>query len=374
MKAADLLRTALRRPSLAQIRHVAPVPFRTAEPKVARIYRDLEREFGLLAPPIALHASSPDVLAASWALLRESMVAPGRADLASKEAVAVAVSEHNACPFCITVHSSMLTTLVGSGAAAHQPARTWAEAHATRPASVSAGVRGPGPDHLPEFVAVAVLLHYLNRMAHVFLGDFPLPPYVPPAALRAVMPALTRLRRSASRQEPAPGRSLDLLPAAALPVDLAWAADGPAHIARAFAQAAAVIDAAGERSVPDRVRELVLGALRVWDGAPPGLSRSWTEPLLNELPWGDRVPGRLALLVALAPYQVDAAAIGAYRVQAPDDASLVELAAWASMAAAREAGGWAASTGATSTGERPDHRTAACVRHYAERHDTPAQD
>lgn len=346
MQAAHLLRPALRRASLAQVRHVTPVPWRAASPKVARVYRDLEREFGLLAPPIALHSPSPDVLAASWVMLREAMVAPGRAPLAAKEAVAVAVSEHNACPFCVTVHSSMLTSLVASDtAAAHGPARAWAEAHLTRPAAVPA--QGPVPpahpapdrDQLPELAAVAVLLHYLNRMAHVFLGDFPLPPHVPSGALRAVMPVLTRLRRSAGHPAPAPGRSLDLLAAAPLPSDLAWAAAGPEHVSRAFAQAAAVIDAAGERSVPEAVRALVLDALRRWDGQPPGPSRSWTEPHLRALSSADLAPGRFALLVALAPYQVDAAAVAACRAFAPHDAGLVELAAWASMAAARQAGG-----------------------------------
>ncbi|MDN3022781.1 carboxymuconolactone decarboxylase family protein [Streptomyces sp. S.PB5] len=331
-----------------QIRHVSPVAYRTAPPAVSRVYRALESEFGLLAPPIALHAPSPDVLAASWVMLREAMIAPGSVGLAAKEAVAVAVSEHNSCPFCITVHSAMLNSLTVHGAsdpapaiADHQAARDWARANTARP-GVSGRTDGPGPDHRPELVAVAVLLHYLNRMAQIFLGPVPLPRGIPHQSLRVVMPVLSWLRRSAGPAASPPGRSVGLLPAARVPSDLAWTAGGPSHLAEAFGRAAAVIDTAGERSVPAPVRALVRATLREWDGRPPGISRAWVEPLLREVPSECRAHTRLALLVALAPYQVDGQMVADVRAADAADSRLIDLVAWASMAAAREAGAWMA--------------------------------
>lgn len=334
--------------SLVQIRHVSPVAYRTAPPEVSRVYRALESEFGLLAPPIALHAPSPDVLAASWVMLREAMIAPGAVGLAAKEAVAVAVSEHNSCPFCVTVHAAMLNSLTVHGAsgtsvahADHRAALDWVRANTARP-GVSGRTDEPGPDHRPELVAVAVLLHYLNRMAQVFLGPVPLPRGIPHQSARVVMPVLSWLRRSAGSAASQPGESVGLLPAARIPSDLAWAAGGPGHLAEAFARAAAVIDTAGERSVPAPVRALVRSALREWDGRPPGISRAWAEPLLREVPLECRAQARLALLVALAPYQVDEQLIADVRAADTADSRLVDLAAWASMAAAREAGAWMA--------------------------------
>ena len=49
---------------------------------------------------------------------------------------------------------------------------------------------------------------------------------------------------------------------------------------------------------------------------------------------------RLALLTALASYQVDRSVIDKFRLDWPDDATLVELTSWASLAAARRVGGW----------------------------------
>lgn len=347
MTAAHVVRTVVRPLSLVQIRHVSPVPFRTAPPAVSRVYRAMEAEFGLLAPPVALHAPSPDVLAASWVMLRESMIVPGLVGLAAKEAVAVAVSEHNSCPFCVTVHTSMLNSLVEPGSSDgaradgdHWAASAWARANAARPSGPDRAAAPGDPAQLPELIAVAVLLHYLNRMAQVFLGAEPLPRGVPRQSLRAVMPVLSWLRRSAGRVARSPGDSLGLLPAARVPGDLAWTHSGPGHVTQAFVRAAAAIDTAGERSVPAPVRETVRTALRAWDGKPPGISRAWLEPFLRDVATADRAPARLALLVALAPYQVDKAAIDDFRAIAPADSSFVDLAAWASMAAAREAGGW----------------------------------
>ncbi|MGW2248876.1 carboxymuconolactone decarboxylase family protein [Kitasatospora sp. NPDC001660] len=311
--AGPLLRTALRG-SLAQVRHVAPVrPARAGAP-VARVYAEVEREFGMLAPPVALHAPSPQVLAAAWMMLRETLLAAGRADRAEKEEVAAAVSRANACPYCVEVHTTAVEALggpVGSGALAPFP-----------------------PALAPELVGVAATFHYLNRMVSLFLGDSPLPPKAPSAARRAALALLGRMARQSAAAAPSPGGSLDLLPAARLPEDLVWAAGVPS-IAGAFARAAAVIDAGGERSVPAPVRSLVTAELAAWDGTPPGLGRAWLEPAVSSLPPEHRAAGRLALLTAKAAYQVDDAVMVAARQSVPSDTRLIELTAWTSLTTAR---------------------------------------
>src|SRR5207245_4256084 len=111
---AALIRKALRR-SLAQIRHVSVVPPGRAEGLVAAVYAQVERDFGMLAPPVALHSPAAGPLAACWVMLRETLVAHGLADRAAKEAVAAAVSLGNTCPYCVAVHNAVL------GGLAHRP-------------------------------------------------------------------------------------------------------------------------------------------------------------------------------------------------------------------------------------------------------------
>jgi AhpD family alkylhydroperoxidase len=335
--AAGVVRVALRR-TLRDVKYVEAVRPRRARGLVRDVYRQVERDFGMLAPPIALHSPAPEVLAAAWLMLRESLVAGGSASRADKEVVAAAVSAANSCPYCVEVHGMALGSLgepdaaaaIEAGDAGAIPDRdtralaAWARGEGRLPADVPAGTAA-------EFTAVAVAFHYLNRMVSVFLGPSPLPAAVPPAA-RAKAKAVLGILLKPGDAPPA-GEALGLLPAT--PADgPGWAPPG-GTLADAFARAAAAIEAAGERSVPPRVRDLVRCEVKAWDGKPPGLSRAWAEPVLAELPEGERAAGRLALLTAKGAYQVGPADV---RPERTDDRALVELVSWTALTSAVAAG------------------------------------
>ncbi|MEO3867438.1 carboxymuconolactone decarboxylase family protein [Nonomuraea sp. B12E4] len=332
---------------LAQIRHVTPVRPATAQGLVAQVYAQVEREFGMLAPPVILHSPAPEALAASWAMLRESLIADGTQCREAKEAVAAEVSRANACPYCVDVHQATLEALLRS-----RPASGGGSAPAGGPppaggsiptgGSLPTGGSGPadgsvpvgGPARSPELVAVTVTFHYLNRMVNVFLGPSPLPPRLPAPARGLMLRLFGLIMRPAAAKPRVPGAAAALLDPAPLPADLGWARDMP-HLSRAFAGAAAAIDAAGRRSVPQEVRDLVTSCLNGWDGTPPGPSRAWLADPVSGLPPAQRPAARLALLTAMASYQVDQEVVNEFRRQAPSDLTLVEFTAWASLTAAR---------------------------------------
>ena len=81
------------------VRYVRPVRPEEATGLVAAVYCQLERDFQLLAP-ITLTSPLPSLLAASWTVLRETLVAGGVPRL-EKELVAEAVSKANVCPYCV---------------------------------------------------------------------------------------------------------------------------------------------------------------------------------------------------------------------------------------------------------------------------------
>jgi AhpD family alkylhydroperoxidase len=329
-----LLIPAMSRTSLAQIRHVRPVPPHTADKLVARVRDQMQRDFGLLAPPVWLHSPAPPVLAACWIVLRETLLTGGLVDRAAKESVASAVSAANSCPYCVDVHSATLRALAGG----REPTG--------RVRDLAAWVRnGPPygdppfpPEEAPEVIAVAVAFHYINRMVHVFLPESPFPPALPASARGGARWMFGRLMRPAALRVAAAGESLDLLPAAPLPEDLSWAAGRP-EIGQAYARMVAAVDEAGTRAVPASVRKLVLDRLAGWDGRPPGLSRCWVDEAVRELPLTDRPAGRLSLLTAFASSQVDQSAVDEFRSHRPADADLIGLCAWAGLAAARWVGG-----------------------------------
>jgi alkylhydroperoxidase family enzyme len=326
---------------VTQVRYVSPVHRGAAKGLVGRVYEQVEREFGVLAPSLVLLSPAPQVLAASWLMLRETLLAASTVDRAAKEAVATAVSRANTCPWCVTVHSTMLSGLAQGHELADPRLREvtgWARDCGTADGAVAHEPACPAAQ-APELIGTTVLFHYYNRMVNVFLTDLPLPPGAPRLALSPVMWILDRRMRPAAVRSHQPGTSLDLLPAAPLPPDLSWASGDPVT-GDAFARGCAAIDAAGARSVPPSVRDLLLTELGTWQGEPRGPSRAWADSAASVLPAADQPAGRLALLTALASAQVDRSVVKAFRTTQRGDTALVELTAWASLAAARRAGTW----------------------------------
>ncbi|WP_409495136.1 carboxymuconolactone decarboxylase family protein [Amycolatopsis sp. cmx-11-12] len=304
--APKLVKLALRR-VLREVRYVRPVPAGKATGLVRDVYRQLERDFGMLAPPVALHSPSPPVLAATWLMLRESLVAAGETSRADREVVASLVSRANSCPYCVEVHGMALDSLGRSSVAS----------------AIAAGEAVPDPlagalsaAARAELTAVAFTFHYLNRVVTVFLGPSPLPSSVPDSARSRAKAVLGRFLRPV--EDASPGLSLDLLPPGSR--DFSWAAGNPV-VAGAFSRASAAFGSVG---ISPGVRDVVLRNLSTWDGMSPGLSRSWVDAV-------DDPVARLALVVAKAPYQVDDALVAGAGL---GDRELIELVGWASFVAA----------------------------------------
>jgi AhpD family alkylhydroperoxidase len=76
--------------------------------------RQIEREFPLFAHLAALQ-HHPELLAASWALLRESIVAAG--DRAEAEHIAGVISKANRCGYLTALHAAVLTGMGQFGTA-----------------------------------------------------------------------------------------------------------------------------------------------------------------------------------------------------------------------------------------------------------------
>jgi AhpD family alkylhydroperoxidase len=349
--AGRFTRTAADR-GLAQIRHVHPVRQGAARSYTASVYAQVERDFGMLAPPVALHSPAPRPLAAAWSILRETLVASGAVARAAKEAIAAAVSHGNSCPYCVDVHTAAMhgvakgrDALLVAGdridAVADPGVReiaAWARASGRREDVERHGWPVPRAQ-APELIGVAVTFQYYNRMAHMFLPGSPIPSQVPAAAKGTLWRLLGSFMWRAARGNHEPGASLSLLPPVELPEELAWAG-GSHHIGGAFARASAAFAGAGVRSAPPAVHELVHSRLAQWHGQPAPLSRAWVDDAVTGLAAGERATGRLALLAAFAPYQVDDAVIAEFRQDQPDDRTLVELTSWASFAAAVRVGSW----------------------------------
>ncbi|WP_426512333.1 carboxymuconolactone decarboxylase family protein [Dactylosporangium sp. McL0621] len=315
-------------------RFVVPVPRRAATGTVAAVYAASAHELGALFAP---HLSpAPDLHAALWAVLRESMLT-GTAPRARKEAVAAAVAVVNRCPFCIDAHTAMLHATGEHGLAAavlrgEEPDALVAWARSTRSA---APAPWPFPVALaPEYVGTALANHFINRMVDALRPGSPLPG----GALRSPSRRAAGFVLSRTvRRTLTPGQSLALLEPAAGPVASPWAGDGPVAVAWAAFERAAT---AGGELLGDAARAVLHEAVAAWRGEHPELG-GWPGTVLDAVPEEERAGARLALLAALAPYRLTESAVAAWRssVGPRGDAELVRVLAYGAFAAVRQLAG-----------------------------------
>ncbi|MGI8331723.1 carboxymuconolactone decarboxylase family protein [Actinomadura scrupuli] len=325
-------------------RYVSPVTTERATGQVAGVYAQLAADFGLARMPLFMTLSpEPGVLAATWALLRESLLA-GRAPRTGKEVVATGVSLANRCPFCVDAHTVLLhatgahrlaeTLARGQAPADPEQARLLAWATATRTPGAPELAAPPFPDGLaPEYIGTALAFHFINRMASALLTDNLLPGNLQRSRLVRSLSGRT-LGRAVRRRLPA-GDSLPLL--AGLPTGPApaWAAGAPVGTAFAALRATATT---GGALLGEPARATVLSTVTGWEGgAHPPLADGRLDRPLAALPAPDRPGARLALLTALAPYRITDADVTGWRGTGRTDAELVRLLAFGALAAVERA-------------------------------------
>jgi alkylhydroperoxidase family enzyme len=307
-----------------QIRYLAPFNYSKATGLGLAVIDQLARDF-VVGPPVTIHLPNPELMAGVWAMGRECLAA-GREGREKRELIAAEVSRLNACPYCLDVHSAMLHAFDHGDAftdPAFAPYADWASATLTPDSPLFRNPPFPAAEG-PKFLGTAVCFHYLNRMVNVFLD--PAPFTFHGRAIIRMSGKMLRPLVTAQRVE----QGDFLTPAApSLPPEFAWAFPDP-YIAGGLARFAAAAEAAGAESVEPAVQELVIGQVANWRGEAPPLD--WTS--------GQTPSARLALLTALASYQVDDKVIAAFRQQGKSDRDLINVTAWASYVAVKRIASW----------------------------------
>ncbi|MGW7254332.1 carboxymuconolactone decarboxylase family protein [Streptomyces sp. NPDC054834] len=311
-------------------RHTQPPSPKSATGRVAEVYRQIADDFGIDRPPtFVVLSSAPELLAPTWALMRESLIA-GPGSRTGKELAAYGVSLANKCPFCLDAHTVLLHA-TGDHALAEQLARDedpktpeharlldWGLA--TR--VPGAGLRPyPFPDdHAPGYLGTALAFHFINRVVSALLTEQLLPGGA--QRFRAVRSLAGRSLSRTVRRDAAPGAALPLLANTGPGPD--WAAATPVGPAYAALRTAAQ---AGAGLLDPHERDLVRQTVEDWDGShPPAVLRGF--PHRRERPGA-----RLALLAALAPYRITDEDVAAWRGPEYTDRCLVRLVAYGAFAA-----------------------------------------
>jgi AhpD family alkylhydroperoxidase len=332
------------------IKYIQPVKPSSAHGLVADVYMQIKEDFGKIAEPFLMHSPLPELLAGAWMVCRETELV-GQVPREIKEAVAAAISKINQCPYCVDAHTIMLTA-IGEKKTAQAISNDqydsipdgkmrliveWALATNT---PTSPLLRSPpfSRQEAPEIIGTAVFYHYINRMAKVLLSDTPLPSnqfwlknFLKQMASRMFSRAVNRTKNV--------GESLRFLPKADLPNDLRWAKPA-SNIATAYASFTSAIEKVGDYVLPPAVRAYIQEEVDVWHGQTSELSLAWSEDEISKLDAATQAAADLALLTAIAPYEIDKNIVSTFKKYAAQDDKLVGTLAWASFTAARKISTW----------------------------------
>lgn len=283
-------------------------------------------------PTFQALSAAPELLAATWALMREALLA-GDASRVERELVASAVSRANRCRFCVDAHVMLLHALgehelaevIARGETPQQPRH--AELAAWAEASRSPRATGWSSPYGPEITGTLLAFHVINRVVSALLDPDLLPGGLQRSAV--VRSVGGRLYARTVREPKEPGRSLPLLEAGTA-VPPAWAGDSPVGIAYASLKQAAT---RGGELLSDVARQTVTATVRWEDGQHPDRPAEWAADLIRDLPGTDRVGTRIALLAAFAPSAIRTGDVALWRLSHPADADLVRLIAYGAITA-----------------------------------------
>ncbi|MET8122520.1 carboxymuconolactone decarboxylase family protein [Micromonospora sp. NPDC005189] len=313
-------------------RFFTPTPAKLATGLTAEVYQQLRDEFLGPVPTFQALSAVPEVLAATWALMREALLA-GDTSRVDRELVASAVSRANRCQFCVDAHVLLMHALgepklaeaIARGGTPTEPRHAaladWAQASRSPKA---ADWTSP---YRPEITATLLAFHFINRVVSALLDPDLLPGGLQRSPL--VRSVGGRLYARAARELKEPGRSLALLDAGTT-APPSWAGDSPVGVAYASLRNAAM---QGGDLLGDVARRTVTATVRWEDGRYPDRPADWAVDLVRDVPGADRVGTRIALLAAFAPSAVTVGDVALWRMSHPADADLVRLVAYGAITA-----------------------------------------
>jgi AhpD family alkylhydroperoxidase len=311
-------------------RFTSAVPPRQATGLVAEVYGQMKRDFLLADGPLMCLSPVPDLLAATWSLVREAEIA-GPAPRMHTEALAAAISRHNRCTFCTDAH----TALVHATGAHDLAEAVW---HGLEPADSDVAMvirwgldlsmdgpvtlQAPGgqPEWTPAYAGTLLVTHVLNRIVSVLLNESMLPGRMQGSHI--VRRAAGRVMSRFVRRQVTPGDSLTLLPPDERPIP-AWAGTSAAGPAWHAVQRAGTMDWPG---LDTSSLAVLACALDQWDGTLLTRDSARYQPLIEEVPGRDRLALRVALLAAIGPHVLEERELVAIR-QIHGEAGLIRLVA-----------------------------------------------
>lgn len=306
---------AQRAGAFGRTRYIKPVSYAESAGHVREVYDQIIDEYGL-GGPFFVTSVSPPVLAATWGLLRTSLLS-SPLPRPSSEVIAAAVAQAETCPFCVDVHSELASGGGESETAVLVAAGDWG-AMATRSSEsdllalwardfVRGTASAPPVDdqQVPYAISVALLFVHVTSLVTIFQLDGLVAGFGGSRTIDRVMKRYMRkslskrmyLKRSSSEVSPGPTFDGDLFEGYAF-------ADDEPILAQALSRLDHAAAAVGAAVLSPQAQDVILATLGGKPSTATSLDLRFIDDAIAILPNEERGAARLALLAGTAPYRI----------------------------------------------------------------------
>lgn len=334
------------RVSLKTMRYVDAVPLKKAEGRLKAMYEQINRDF-FINGSLTSRSTVENIFAATWVLGRETILVDDHVDRTTKEALAAILSDINDCPYC----GDMLVSLVHAGQRSDDAMKilenqtdsisdpVLREQIAWLKAVASAENMSHTPPftklQLPEVIGAVMAMSDVNRFSHIVMSGSPVTtPYGSKSLKRGALKVFGNELKQSHATPLSKGDSLQFLPEAELPADMAWALPNE-RVASAIARWAHTTEQEACLVLSEPLRQAIHQNLANWDGKQMPLSRSWVNTETAVFTGEDKEVASFILLMAKASYQIDTAMHERLLEIAGNQQDFIRILAWGSYVSAR---------------------------------------
>jgi len=332
------------------MKYITPIQPINEDDLLSKTYAQIQQE-ALPIPILVMHSVSPKLFASNWSLFRETFLVNHQVNRDVKEAINLAVSKLNTCPYCIEAHTIMLSGLqqqkVADAIVNHD---LNAITNLQLKSIVEWALASNQPNHprlqnppfnlveAPEIIGAALNFHYTNRLVNIFIEP-ELIPLTFGEAMNRWLICDRMIKTGLIGTSRNPGVSLALLPPTTVSDHFPWATPNP-FISQALARHAFAIKEIIDQFVSQDIQDFVEQTISQWDGQDKGISRQWVEILTQRFDLAGKALTKLALLTAFSSFQVDETIINEFKCHFPQDEQLLAVIAWASFHTAKIIASW----------------------------------
>ncbi len=306
---------AQRAGAFGRIRYIKPVSYAESVGDVREIYDQVLEEYGL-GGPYFVTSVSPPLLAATWGLLRTSMLSSPLPREWS-EIIAAAVAQVEGCPFCVDVHSELASGGGERKTAALISAGDW-DAMAARGSECDLlalwsrdfvhGTAAAPPldeEQAPYAISVALLFVHVTTLVTIFqseglvagFGGSKLIDRVTKAYMRNSLAKRMLLKSPSSTVSPGPAIDGSLFEG------YAFARDKPS-LAHALSRLDHAVAAVGAGALSPQAQDVIVATLGAKQSAATSLDLRFIDDATGSLSHHERGAARLALFAGIAPYRI----------------------------------------------------------------------